>query len=255
MSSISFTGTLRTGDTRIGQNVVDSYTMVSAAGRQTQIVEPNAGLYHIVQRRLEQASQPYLQDTPLLGGLTFTDVQAEEFRGPDYRLTNNPTAQSERLPPIEEYCTTQYGEPLVALKDQTVDMYSEGNTRCRRVISKSVGLQNSDRDQFDFVGAANTPVVIPQHGMALVSKFTAAFFGKITTVNNSNNVITAGSLLEWCFYDDRPSKSFHVKKKQRVGTSLIILRECIDAFSPYFVGTALTDGAPGEHFDVFFNTY
>ena len=85
----------------------------------------------------------------------------------------------------------------------------------------------------------------------MVSKFTCAIFGKVTTVNNSNNVISAGDTLEWCFYDDTPSTSYYLNRKR--GTRHIILRKTTDVFSPYILGYALTTSSPGEHFDVFVN--
>jgi len=229
------------GSDLLDRSEINGRTLVSRNGEVTQNAFPDTTVWNKVVRRAEHRNKPYNVAAPF---------GVEAGLAPQGSIV--PGIQDEFLPNFHEWVTTQVGFVCVFDKSSANSYRTHIQAEMAvPVISCAQMLCSLDDHMFEFAGIARSPSVRDyddvQNGAKFDEYFTLAIGGMCTILNNSNNIINRGDLVEWTFLDQSSMPS--MSKKPKAGPRRIQVRKATDSHKRVF-GKAMSPARRGEQFDV-----
>lgn len=249
--SVDYLSAIGPGSDLLDRNELNGRTLVSRNGEITQNAFIDAGCWNLLQSRSSKRSNAYIPSNPLESnsGLDKNDPG-------NYGDANQPSSdlKNENLPPFYEWATTQVGFICVyRLNNNSYQNRLDAETAVP-VISCAQLLMESDEKLFQFAGVARSSSVRDyddqQNGMKKDDHFTLAVAGMVTLLNNSDDSINRGDLIEWTFLpNDKDFNSAKIHKKQRAGPRRIMVRKAKKSHRNV-IGRAMSSARRGGSFDL-----
>ena len=158
----------------------------------------------------------------------------------------------EPKPYFHEYATVLPGMICLSRKarNATFRGYVAAET-ATPVIGCAAGLKAADANNFYFAGICRSKTVRPIDdgtGPQIDEYFTLAIGGMVTMINNSNEPIFPGDILEWTLWSERTPDAGQGKRTKsgprRVGIKIAA------PTSERAIGQCKTFAKPGEYFDL-----
>jgi len=235
---MDYTAAIGPGSDYLQRNAINGRTLVSRNGEITQNSFIDYHVWNSLVRRSDNRAEPYDPSAPFgpTSGLQGTEIQ------------------SEMLPPYFQWASVQPGFITVFKKgSQNYRNKIETETEVP-VIACAQLLTENDNDEFVFAGVARSASIRDyddqQKGMKTDDHFTLAIGGMVTILNNSNNAINRGDLIEWTFLEATAPPT----KKDKAGPRRIQVRKCGDNPSRK-IGRAMGNARRNEQFDLLIQPY
>ena len=158
----------------------------------------------------------------------------------------------EPKPYFHEYATVLPGMICLSRKarNATFRGYVAAET-ATPVIGCAAGLKAEDANNFYFAGICRSKTVRPIDdgtGPSIDEYFTLAIGGMVTMINDSNEPIFPGDILEWTLWSERDPAANEGKRTKsgprRVGIKIAA------PTSERAIGQCKTFAKPGEYFDL-----
>jgi hypothetical protein len=120
------------------------------------------------------------------------------------------------------------------------------------VIGCAAGLKAEDASNFYFAGVCRSKTVRPiddGNGPSVDEYFTVAIGGMVTMLNNSQDPVFPGDILEWSLYNERAGNDDNANKRLKSGPRRVSVRLAAPT-SERAIGRCLTFAKPGQMFDM-----
>jgi hypothetical protein len=160
--------------------------------------------------------------------------------------------RDEKDPAFHEWASVQPGFLCVFEKNRSTRfrMHASAETACP-VLACSQLMDDKDDRHYHFAGVARSKSVRDYDDIANGAKrdefFTLHIGGPCTIINNGNEAIKAGDMVEWTFFDRRQTRN--AIRKQKVGPRRLQVRTAKNTHARAF-GRALNYAKRGESMDV-----
>jgi hypothetical protein len=242
------------GSDLLDSNFMSGFNPVSRNGEQTRNAFINAFEYNEVGEKSSHNDWRWSSTRPPASApdqLALWD-NAEAMSAPS-RIQMTDLDQSV---PFNEWASVVPGIICVSRRDRNVTYRnSVAAETAMPVIACAQKFCTSDNVDYRFAGIARSPSVRPYddgRGPTMDEYFTLAIGGAVTMLNNGNNSIGIGDLVEWTFYDDT-TVAVRPAQRKKMGPRTIVLRTATTTSARTF-GRALSAASRGDWIDILITT-